>query len=153
MNIIIKKVSSREEIDKCMEVRIKVFVEGQNVPFDEEVDGKDKDSDHYLLLLDDQPAGVTRVRFSDDYAKIERVAVLDEHQGKGLGKALMQKILADLKKNMLIRTAKLSAQTYAIPFYEKLGFVVCSEEYMDANIPHKDMSLSWTSLDIPKSNE
>jgi predicted GNAT family N-acyltransferase len=26
-----------------------------------------------------------------------------------------------------------------MPFYEKLGFAVCSEEYLDANIPHRDM--------------
>jgi predicted GNAT family N-acyltransferase len=153
MKIIIKKVSSQKEIEKCLDIRKKVFVEGQNVSLNEEVDGKDKESDHYLLLVDHQPAGVTRVRFIADYAKIERVAVLDEHQNKGLGKALMQKILADLKKNAAIRTAKLSAQTYAIPFYEKLGFVVCSEEYMDANIPHKDMTLRLASLEITKSNE
>ena len=47
----------------------------------------------------------------------------------------------DLNDNPAVLTAKLSAQTYAIPFYEKFGFIVCSEEYMDAGIPHKDMQL------------
>lgn len=54
----------------------------------------------------------------------------------------MKTILFDLKQSGVIAYAKLSSQTYAIPFYEKLGFVVCSEEYMDANIPHKDMYLN-----------
>ena len=52
-------------------------------------------------------------------------------------------ILSDLKHSTGIVMAKLSSQTYAIPFYEKLGFTVCSGEYMDANIPHKDMKLCF----------
>lgn len=93
-----------------------------------------------FLWVDSIPVGVARVRCIDNYAKIERVAILEAYQGKKLGHALMQFILADLNQNPDITYAKLSSQTYAIPFYEKLGFVVCSEEYMDAGIPHQDMT-------------
>lgn len=141
MTISVTKVSSNRDMQHCLAIRTKVFVHGQNVPLSEEIDGKDENSDHYLLLIDDLPTGVSRVRFLDDYAKIERVGILDEYQGRGLGKSLMQAILSDLKNHANVTTAKLSSQTYAIPFYEKLGFVVCSEEYMDAGIPHKDMKL------------
>lgn len=139
MIISIKKASSAEEIQQCMDMRMQIFVKGQNVPLNEEVDGKDKDSDHYLLLVNQQPAGVARVRFIEHYAKIERVGILDTYQGKGLGREIMQQILTELQTNKAVQMAKLSSQTHAIPFYEKLGFKVCSEEYMDANIPHKDM--------------
>ncbi|MBI2786661.1 MAG: GNAT family N-acetyltransferase [Legionella longbeachae] len=142
MNVLIKKVSLQYEIQKCFNIRKSVFVEGQNVPLNEELDGKDKDSDHYLLLINDQPAGVARVRFMEDYAKIERVGVLDQYQGKGYGRKIMKKIIADIQVNERVHIVKLSSQTHAIPFYEKLGFEVCSDEYMDANIPHKDMKLS-----------
>ena len=53
----------------------------------------------------------------------------------------MRFILSDLRQHALIKKVKLSSQTYAIQFYEKLGFQVCSDEYMDAGIPHKDMRL------------
>ncbi len=66
---------------------------------------------------------------------------MDEYQGKGLGREIMRFILSDLQKHALIKKVKLSSQTYAIPFYEKLGFLVCSDEYMDAGMPHKDMQL------------
>ncbi|KTD60655.1 GNAT family acetyltransferase [Legionella santicrucis] len=141
MAIFIKKISSDEDIKKCLQIRFKVFVEGQHVPLREDVDGKDDESDHYLLLSNEQPAGTARVRYVEDFAKIERVAILDEYQGKGLGFALMRFILSDLQKRTLIKKIKLSSQAYAIPFYEKLGFLVCSDEYMDAGIPHKDMRL------------
>jgi predicted GNAT family N-acyltransferase len=111
------------------------------VPIHEELDGKDAASDHYLLLCNGSPSGVARVRYVDDFAKIERVAILDEYQGRGFGREIMQFILSDLQQHALIKKVKLSSQTYAIPFYEKLGFLVCSDEYMDAGIPHKDMRL------------
>lgn len=142
MKVTVNKVSSSTEIQQCFDVRLKVFVEGQNVPLNEEVDGKDKDSEHYLLTVNHLPAGVARVRIIDDYAKIERVGILDEFQGKGFGKQVMDVILLDLNMRSNLSAAKLSSQTHAIPFYEKLGFIVCSDEYMDAGIPHKDMILN-----------
>ena len=143
MSLLIKKAISDEEIRQCMNIRFKVFVEGQNVPAQEELDGKDAEASHYLLLIDDHPAGVARVRCIDHYFKIERVAIIDEHQGKGLGKDIMQFILSDLKALSTFNKVKLGSQTHAIPFYEKLGFSVCSDEYMEAGIRHKDMQLTF----------
>jgi predicted GNAT family N-acyltransferase len=138
---IIQKIVSQKEIEMCFNIRAKVFIEGQGIPSDMEVDGLDAVSEHWLVQIESQPVGTARVRFIEDTAKIERVSVLETHQGLGLGKLLMQAILMDLKNNLLVRIAKLSAQLYAIPFYEKLGFIVCSGEYLDAGMPHKDMEL------------
>ena len=33
----------------------------------------------------------------------------------------------------------LSAQVYAAPFYERLGFKTVSEEFLEVGIPHVDM--------------
>ncbi len=141
MTISIKKVSSVEDIQLCLNIRKTVFILGQNVPEDLEVDGKDQSSDHYLLTVDHIPAGTARVRYIQDAAKIERVAVLDMYRGRGFGEQIMRSILTDLQSVAGIMLAKLGSQTQAVSFYEKLGFVVCSEEYMDANIPHRDMQL------------
>jgi predicted GNAT family N-acyltransferase len=139
----IRKVHAREDIQKCLAIRKKVFVEGQQVPLAEELDGKDNESDHYLLTVNNEiAAGVARVRYLDVIAKVERVAILEEYQGHGLGSQLMQAIIADLKQNNKITIIKLSSQSYAIPFYEKLEFSVCGEEYLDAGILHKDMVLN-----------
>ena len=141
MAVIIKKALSEEDIQHCMNIRFKVFVEGQHVPINEEVDGKDGKAFHYLLSVDENPAGVARVRCLDQHFKIERIGITDEYQGKGLGRNIMQFILADLMALSMLNKVKLSSQTHAIAFYEKFGFAVCSDEYMDAGIPHKDMQL------------
>lgn len=129
------------DIETCLAIRYEVFVKGQHVPLNEEVDGLDSSSEHYLLFLNQLPVGTTRVRYINDYAKIERVAILEAYQGQGLGHVLMNFIIKDIQQNPKAKKAKLGAQTYAIPFYEKLGFTVCSNEYLDAGILHKDMEL------------
>lgn len=139
-NVLVKKVSEAD-IQVCLAIRHQVFVEGQNVPIHEEVDGLDSSSQHYLLFINQLPVGTARVRYIEDFAKIERVAILDAYQGQKLGHMLMNFIIEDIDKNYQVKKLKLGAQTYAIPFYEKLGFVVCSSEYFDAGIPHKDMQL------------
>ena len=143
MSVVVAKILSQVELQHALEIRRQVFVLGQKVPLDEEVDGKDTESEHYLLTINKYPVGTTRVRFVGDYAKIERVAILETYQDKGLGRAMMEHIMADLRDLPQLKGVKLSSQSYAIPFYERLGFSVCSEEYLDAGIPHKDMLLKF----------
>jgi predicted GNAT family N-acyltransferase len=141
-SVLVKKVSETIDIQICLAIRHQVFVKGQNVPIHEEVDGLDSSSEHYLLFLNKLPVGTARVRYTDDFAKIERVAILETYQGQGLGHVLMNFIIEAIQ-NHQVNKAKLGAQTYAIPFYEKLGFVICSTEYLDAGIPHKDMQFNF----------
>lgn len=145
MTVFVKKVSSQEEINQCLLLRKIIFVEGQNVPLHEEIDGQDEVAEHYLLFYEGTRCGVARVRYIDGVGKVERVGVLDAYQGRGLGQTLMMQILSDLKMRHDVNVVKLSSQTHAISFYQKLGFRICSEEYIDANIPHHDMILYFFS--------
>lgn len=38
-----------------------------------------------------------------------------------------------------LKEVKLSAQVHATPFYERLGFKIVSDEFLEAGIPHVDM--------------
>lgn len=133
--------ASSHDLEKCLEVRKIVFIQGQNVPEELEIDGLDGESRHYLLSINHIPVGTARVRYDDDKAKIERVAILSGYQGRGLGQQLMRFIIQDIQDAKLAKVMVLSSQVYAIPFYEGLGFTVCSDEYMDAGIAHKDMKM------------
>ena len=73
---------------------------------------------------------------------IGRVALLAKARGQGLGELLMRAVMAHARSMGLPRL-ELSAQTHALGFYQRLGFSVCSEEYLDAGIPHRDMCLHW----------
>jgi predicted GNAT family N-acyltransferase len=135
-NIKIIKTSTEKDMEGCFHIRTVVFIHEQNVPMDEEIDGLDKEADHYLLSTDDEPIATARVRFKGGVAKIERVAVLKSRRGLNIGRRLMEFIMADIMKNSDIKTLKLGAQIQAISFYEKLGFKSYGDEYLDANIRH-----------------
>lgn len=146
MTIQVEKITTAADLELCRTIRLEVFVREQHVPRAEEIDGLDEQSEHYLIWSGAKAIGTTRVRLVNDYAKIERVALLKAYRGQGFGYSLMQRILADLVALPDIATVKLSAQTAVISFYERLGFVICSEEYIDAGIAHKDMRLSLSYL-------
>jgi len=121
-------------------IRTRVFTVGQNVPWHDEVDEAEDTATHYLLWVDGAPAATARTRMTDGgVAKIERVAVLDDMQGRGIGRILMQHIMDHLSLDPAVKAFKLGAQSHAISFYQKLGFDITSDEYLDAGIPHRDM--------------
>jgi len=66
--------------------------------------------------------------------------VLKEWRNKGLGKALLNEAIR-ICRAQGSAYIRLSAQTHALPFYQKAGFRQTSEEYTDVHIPHVDMQL------------
>ena len=135
-DIKIAKITTKKELKICFNIRTVVFVQEQNVPIDEEIDGLDSEADHYILSMNDNDIATARVRYPDGIAKIERVAVLKSCRGLNIGRQLMEFIIADIQKNPVVKTMKLGAQIQAIDFYEKLGFKSYGTEYLDANIRH-----------------
>ncbi|KAF0816821.1 MULTISPECIES: GNAT family N-acetyltransferase [unclassified Cytobacillus] len=134
----VKVVSSEQEMQDAFSIRKQVFVGEQNVPLEEEIDQFEDEAVHFVLYNKGIPAGAGRFRTVDGNGKVERICVLKEHRKSGSGKAIMDKI-EELARKQGLPALKLNAQTQAIPFYEKLGYQVISEEFMDAGIPHRTM--------------
>lgn len=139
MRVSIRSLTFDEGITTCLDIRRFVFIEEQGIPEAEEIDGKDSECRHYLLDLGRASIATARVRIADGYAKIERVAVLSPYQGQGFGRQLIAYIVEDIPNWSTAESVKLGSQINAIPFYEKLGFKLCSDEYLDAGILHRDM--------------
>ena len=139
---LVKIVETKKEHDDAFAVRTKVFVEEQGIPLHLEYDEYDATATHFVMYEDDKAVGAARIRIvENDIAKIERVSILQSQRGKKLGALLMKEI----EKHAItipIKKLKLHAQSYAVPFYEKLGFTVTSPEFMDADIPHRAMEKS-----------
>lgn len=138
----VNRVTSDDELATCLAIRRVVFIEGQNVPEAEEVDGLDPECLHYLLHQDERAIATARVLPKGKAAKIQRVAVLEDARSGGIGSILMRAILDDLRENHSYQKAILGSQTHAIGFYEKLGFTAHGPVYDDAGIPHRDMELT-----------
>jgi len=133
-------IEKTDDIETCQAIRREVFVVEQSVPEEDEWDDLDGEAIHLLARdADGQPIGTARILLRGDTGKIGRVAVVKSARGTGMGAALIRAALDELRTLPDITRAKLGAQTHAIGFYEKLGFVAYGPEYDDAGIPHRDM--------------
>ncbi len=125
--------------DACFEIRKAVFVAEQNVPLELELDEYDDTATHFLLRdSNGLPLATARLIDKHGVAKIGRVAVVQNARGQSLGLGLMRAVL-DFARQKGFREAVLDSQTYAIPFYARLGFVAEGDEFDDAGIPHYRM--------------
>ena len=128
-----------DDLDACLLLRRKVFIEEQGVPEADEFDEYDARALHFLVRDGDVPVGTARILVLEPIGKIGRVCVLASHRGSGFGAALILAALDWLRTQPDVRVARLGAQSHALGFYQRLGFVVVGPEYLDAGIPHFDM--------------
>ncbi|GBG84821.1 hypothetical protein CBR_g39197 [Chara braunii] len=129
-----------QESDPLRRVRTEVFVVEQNVAPDEEWDGVDERCVHVLACDGlDRPIGTGRL-LPD--GKIGRMAVVKSWRGRGVGSGILQ-LLMNEARTRGHKEVEVAAQTQAIPFYEKFGFIAYGEEFLDANMPH-----CWMSADL-----
>ncbi len=98
---------------------------------------------HYLTrdLASNHPIATARLIPKGNIAKIGRVAVVRSDRGKGVGLELMRFVIGEAQQMGFIESV-LNSQTYAIPFYHRLGYVVEGEEFLDGGIPHYKMRRS-----------
>lgn len=138
---LILEVTSWAQDRLCIEtVRRTVFIEEQGVPEHHEWDHADENSSHVLAMSEKRDVvGTGRL---EPNGKIARVAVVAEYRGQGVGSAIL---------NRLIRAAKdaghdrvyLHAQTQALNFYKKMGFISDERAFLEAGIPHVLASLDF----------
>ena len=114
-------------------VRTDVFVTEQQVPVEIERDGRDGECVHVLAEgADGTPVGAGRLMPD---GRIGRMAVLSEWRGSGVGGAMLGALMAEAKRRGLHGT-HLHSQAHAKAFYERHGYVVDGDEYLEAGIPH-----------------
>lgn len=128
-------INDKDQINLALFIRRQVFVEEQHVSVERE-SMDDTESIHYLATYNELPAGAARYRKTTKGTKIERIAVLKNYRGKGIGEAILLKILDDVKSEEVIY---LHAQVNAIEFYKKNGFKETDNYFVDAGIDHVEM--------------
>lgn len=138
----VKLVKSDEDRARAFLLRKEVFVKEQGVPLSLELDEHDATAIHFIVNDGVETIATARLReIEPKIGKIERVCVLSNYRGKRLGVLIMDTVEQYAQK-IDFKKLKLNAQSYAVPFYEKLNYVVTSPEFMDAGIPHRAMEKS-----------
>ena len=134
--LIIKKVESEKELNISQKIREIVFCDEQKVDEKEEFDGLDNQCRQYLVERAGNAIATARIRKKGHkLLKIERVAVLKENRGKGIGQKLMKWVIKDIMLDAG-ETLALHSQCHAQSFYEGLGFKKIGNTFEEAGIPH-----------------
>ena len=119
-------------------IRHTVFVEEQGVPVELELDGEDTSAWHAAAFSDDgRLIGTGRMLGS---GKIGRMAVSQSMRRQGIGRALLDALVAEAKR-LKLEEVSLGAQLPAVAFYERAGFEAYGDIFLDAGIDHKMMRL------------
>ncbi|MEV6837410.1 GNAT family N-acetyltransferase [Streptomyces sp. NPDC051133] len=135
--------------EACFAVRKEVFVVEQGVAEDIEYDAYDAVAVHVLAVREDGvPLGTGRLLHGEAAAgktggdpsvgSLGRLAVSREARGLGVGAALVRAI-EDAAHARGLTAVDLHAQTQALGFYERLGYVAYGPEFRDAGLPHRAM--------------
>lgn len=125
--------------DDIRRLRQEVFVSEQAVPEDEEWDADDPVS-RYVIAVDGSGCVLGTGRLAPD-GKIGRMAVLREQRRRGIGTALLQALLA-MARAEGFHTVYLHAQSQALAFYAREGFIARGPEFNEAGITHRKMVLT-----------
>jgi predicted GNAT family N-acyltransferase len=126
------------------EIRIKVFVEEQGFPAEDEFDAFDPTA-HHIVAFDAAGAACGTARLCPDLlgpdaARIGRVAVMPRARGKGCGKAMIEHLI-NVARERGYRGVVLAAQEQSIGFYLRLVFTPYGPHFLDAHVPHQEMVL------------
>lgn len=129
------------ELYALLRLRSEVFVVEQNCVFLDQ-DNKDQQCHHLLLFSEDQlvgygrlvPAGLSYLEMA-----IGRVVTAPSVRGTGLGKTLMALAIQNCRQLYGSGAIRIGAQTYALAFYEGLGFVAEGDVYDEDGIAHIEM--------------
>jgi ElaA protein len=141
----IKEFDELSNIDlySILRLRAEVFVVEQNCPY-QDADGKDLKSLH-LMGRDENGNLITYARIvppgvSFTEVSIGRVVSAPKLRGTGAGKALMTMSIEVINQKYGTAPIRIGAQLYLKKFYESFGFIQISEEYLEDNIPHIEMT-------------
>jgi predicted GNAT family N-acyltransferase len=123
-------------------IRHEVFITEQCVPESLEWETEDPAYQWFVAETRSGLIGIARLMAEpgevQQVGRIGRMAVRRPFRGKGVGRALLAAAI-DSAREQGLQAVKLSAQTHAVNFYVKYGFVAEGDIYMDAGIPHRTM--------------
>ena len=132
---------NNEELYQILRLRSEVFVVEQDCVF-LDLDNKDQKCQHLSLYQGEELVAYCRIvpaGLSYQEVAIGRVVSAPAYRGKGLGRKVMEEAITACEKLFGPVPIRLGAQTYALKFYQSLGFREEGEVYDEDGIEHIEM--------------
>ncbi len=130
---------STRELYEILKVRAEIFVVEQKCVY-QDLDDKDYNSLHVFYEDDGKVRAYLRSFFKEP-GVVQMGRVLTLQHGTGLGGKLLKEGIEQIREKQHPERIIIEAQCYATGYYEREGFVICSEKFMEDGIPHVQMKL------------
>ncbi|MDO9314542.1 MAG: GNAT family N-acetyltransferase [Burkholderiaceae bacterium] len=131
------------ELQLIHRARQQVFVVEQRCPY-VDADGCDEHAFHLAARAPGQPSPIAYARVVDPGFKypepsIGRVLTAATGRGRGLGRELVARAVAQTIEAFPGQGIRISAQSHLEAFYRSFGFAGVGECYLEDGIPHIEM--------------
>jgi len=133
---------SLKQLYEITRSRCEVFIQEQRIVCEEELDGLDDKCIHVFLEEHERIVAYCRIvpkGINYENISIGRVLVLNEFRRKGIAQEMLNETVEYIRSNFQDNKIVLSSQLYARQLYESVGFIVASDIYEEAGIPHVKM--------------
>ncbi|HIU25216.1 MAG TPA: GNAT family N-acetyltransferase [Candidatus Copromorpha excrementigallinarum] len=143
MELKVKKFNelTTAELYELLRARSEVFVVGQKCAY-QDMDGRDYRSLHFFYEEKGRVAACLRAFSREgEEGTLQIGRVLTVEHGRGMGRRLLEESIKFIREKTEAKRLFMEAQEYAAGFYEKFGFTVTSDVFLEDGIPHVAMEL------------
>lgn len=124
------------EYQDTIKLRNEILRKPLGLSFADEELQKEKDNMHMAAYEDDRMLGCCMLVEEDPQTvRLRQMAVVNDVQGKGIGRALMT-FAENLARDRGYKKITMHARKNALGFYEKMGYKKSGEEFTEITIPH-----------------
>ena len=125
-----------EEYKQVLKLRDEVLRKPLGLNFSPEELEEEKAHMHMAAYEDDRMLGCCMlVKEDPETVRLRQMAVVNDVQGKGIGRALMQ-FAENLARDRGYKCITMHARKNAVGFYERMGYKKVGDEFMEITIPH-----------------
>jgi predicted GNAT family N-acyltransferase len=125
-----------KEYQQMVKMRTDILRKPLGLSFTQDELEKEKDEVLIAAFEDDKMLGCCMlIKQPDNTVRLRQMAVMNNLQGKGIGRALMH-FAENIARDMGYKKISMHARKTATGFYEKLGYQVTGNEFLEVTIPH-----------------
>ena len=124
------------EYDQMLNLRYEILRKPLKLSFDKEELETEKHDILIAAFEEDKILGCCLLKKIDNNTvRLRQMAVANNLQGKGIGASMMY-FAENVARDAGFKKIRMHARKTAIGFYEKLGYTVMGNEFLEVSIPH-----------------
>lgn len=128
-----------KEYEQMLKLRNDILRKPLGLEFSDDELEQEKNEILIAAFEDDKMLGCCMiVKHDEKNCRLRQMAVLNNLQGKGIGRALMT-FAENIARDQGYKKLNMHARKTALGFYERLGYKVVGEEFAEVTIPHYEM--------------